>query len=60
MQKVADLTLSDYFGSEYTFEVYRRGSGFDDVAGVYAFVKRGTNQHGPLAKNFVYRQNNIV
>ena len=46
MQKIADLTLSDNIGEEYTFEVYRRFSEFDIVAGVYAFTRRTANQHG--------------
>lgn len=57
MQKVDDLTLSDYFGSEYTFEVYRKEVivypkylEFDDVPGVYLFIRRGANQHGPWHK----------
>lgn len=40
MSKIADLTLSDRNGTEYTFEVYPTGTEFNAVAGVYVFTKR--------------------
>ena len=50
MPKIEDFTLSDNLGKEYTFEVYPAGRRFNDVPGVYAFIKRGANQHGTWRK----------
>lgn len=50
VRKIDDLTLSDYHGNEYVFEVYPKCSRFDDFPCVYAFIKRGANQHGPWRK----------
>lgn len=54
MEKVEDYTISDYLGRKYTFEVYhkeaivyRKYLLFDDVPGIYLFIRRTANQHGP-------------
>ena len=57
VHKIEDYTISDHIGWKYTFEVYRRQeitypkyARFENVAGVYLFINRGANQHGPYRK----------
>ena len=55
MPKIEDFTFSDNIGEKYTFEVYpRKTEEFKSwglpVGGVYMFIKRGGNQHGPWHK----------
>ncbi len=55
MPKIEDLRFCDNTGEKYTFEVYpRKTEEFKSwgllVGGVYMFIKRGANQHGPWHK----------